>query len=105
MAIRKCHYHRPKSSHYRTYAQPLAYLELQCDMEGCTQPVSIWLNPEEVRDYERGSRLFYDDRFDVLKVDSRGLKISPRRFRISFRSLRRARDTRRTLKPQRKFKT
>ncbi len=76
MAMFTCLRHRPKGPHYRSYARPLAWLEPPCRGEGCTQVVLVWLDPEEVRDYERGSRLFYDADYNTLRVDGSGLSIA-----------------------------
>ena len=109
MAFCRCHHHRPEGPHHLTYTQPLTYLELLCSEAGCTQPASIWLNPEEVKDYERGSRLFYNETYDVFKVDSRGLNtIGPnllRWLRISFQPQRKAQNIKPGSKTQKKFET
>lgn len=73
MAIVSCLHHRPAEPHYYTYARLLAYLELPCTEGGCAERVIIWLNPEEVKDYERGTRLFYDADFNAIRVESSGL--------------------------------
>ena len=82
MARFNCLHHRPTHPHYRSYARPLAYLE-----QPCTEPTStcrgralVWLNPEEVKDYERGSRLFYDADLNALRVDGGGLTCVRPRF-------------------------
>ena len=109
MAYCSCFQHRPDGPHYRTYAQPPAWLELPCSVEGCTQKVSIWLNPEEVRDYERGSRLFYDADFNAFRVDDRGLNAARpdllRNFRTNVLSLRKTWGAKRVPRVRRKLKS
>lgn len=73
MAIFQCLHHRPTERHYRSYARPLAYLEQPCTEPGCTGRVVVWLDPEEVKDFERGSRLFHDAEYNALGVDDRDL--------------------------------
>lgn len=83
MAMFKCLHHAPDHPHYRTYARSLAYSKVLCSEEGCQQSVIIWLNPEEVNDYERGSRLFYDQDFNTLSVDGSGLRyLEPAPYRL-----------------------
>lgn len=79
----KCLHHAPDHPHYRTYARSSAYPKVLCSEEGCQQSVAIWLNPEEVNDYERGSRLFYDQDFNTLSVDGSGLSyLEPAPYRL-----------------------
>ena len=73
MAQFRCLHHRPTQPHYGSYARPPAYLELACTEKDCTHRVVVWLNPEEVKDYERGARLFYDADYSTVKVESSGL--------------------------------
>ena len=109
MAYCSCFQHRPDSPHYRTYAQPSTWLELPCSVGGCTQKVSIWLNPEEVKDYERGSRLFHDANFNAFRVDDRGLNTTRldllRYFQIKVRLLRKTQSAKRAPKAQKKLKS
>lgn len=73
MAYCRCLHHRPDEPHYHSYARPLAWLELRCSSEGCEEQVIVWLNPEEINDYERGSRVFHDADFNAFRVDDRGI--------------------------------
>ena len=91
MATFMCLHHRPEEPHYRAYARPLAHLELPCGAEACTHHARVWLDPEEARDYERGSRLFCDADFNMFRVDDGGLRdLEPalRLPRSNFRPLR-----------------
>lgn len=76
MAKFKCLKHLPEDSHHHTCAFPSGYPAIPhlCTEPGCDAPLLVWLNPEEVREYERGERRFWaSGDFSVLKVDDRGL--------------------------------
>ena len=73
-----------------TYVRLSAPLERPCAEAGCTEKIIVWLNPEEVNDYERGCRLFYDANFDTLRVGGSLRRFKPvpvRRARTNPRAL------------------
>lgn len=72
MAIVKClKDHAPTDAHQQTYVRPT--YDLPCDVAGCRHPAVIWLNPEEVMDYERGSRVFWESNsFTTMKAGDSG---------------------------------
>ena len=75
MALFACLHHRPRDPHHLTYVQLAAPLERPCAEADCKEHLVVWLNPEEVRDYERGCRRFYDVAFNTLTVEGSGLRV------------------------------
>jgi len=75
MAEVKCLQHQPHP--YHSYAFPTGYpfTPHRCTTPGCTTPPVIWLNPEEVKEYERGERRFQEtDSLETLRADNRGME-------------------------------
>ena len=75
MAEFKCLEHIPEDAHH-SCAFPPGYPASPhpCAEPGCDAPLLVWLNPAEVRAYERGERRFWaSGDLSVVKVDDRGL--------------------------------
>lgn len=77
MAIAKClKDHAPIDAHQQDYVRPT--YDLPCEIAGCSHPAVIWLNPEEVKDYERGSRVFWESSsFATMKAGDSGPERRP----------------------------
>lgn len=76
MAILKCLAHAPTERHRQDYVRPSH--DLSCSITGCTHPAVIWLNPEEVKDYERGSRVFWESSsFALMRAGDAGPRRRP----------------------------
>ena len=83
MAELKCRHHRSENSHQHNCAFPPGYpiTPYRCSEPGCPAAPLIWLNPEEVREYERGERRFWEaDSLMMFKADDRGLERHRRSF-------------------------
>ncbi len=69
MALIRCLNHAPTESFNHSFVNTLPYEESHCcSKSGCTAKPVIWLNPEEVRRYEDGTRTFQSSDFDSYKT-------------------------------------
>jgi hypothetical protein len=77
MAIARClTEHAPKEGHDRSYARPLKHRT--CSVAGCERPAVLWLNPEEAKEHERGTRIFWEpDTFATMRAADDGLSLAP----------------------------
>lgn len=77
MAEIKCLNHKPEHPHQHSYAFPVGYpiTPHRCKTQDCTTPPLIWLNPEEVKEHERGERRFQEvESWETLRADNRGVE-------------------------------
>lgn len=69
MALICCLNHPPTESFNNSFVNPLPYEEDHCcSKNGCNATPVIWLNPEEVRCHENGTRSFQCGDFDTFKT-------------------------------------
>ncbi len=76
MAKVLCLTHAPVENFDRNYVNTLPYEEDHCcEVARCAGKPVIWLNPEEVRAHERGTRLFQNNKFDNFKTQDTQVKL------------------------------
>lgn len=75
MAVLSCLDHRAvvQATSFDAYAWPAQ--DLRCGVAGCRKSLVIWLDPGELHEYERGTRIFWEaGSFTKVRVDHRPLE-------------------------------
>lgn len=77
MAVTRClEGHTTVQDSYRNYVRP--FQELTCEVAGCNHPAVIWLDPEEAREYEWGTRTFWEpNTFATMRASNHGVEMLP----------------------------
>lgn len=59
MALFQCsERHAPADAHHRMFGWPVR--DLRCGVDDCRNHAVVWLDPEELHDYELGARVFWE---------------------------------------------
>lgn len=77
MALARClKTHTPRDASCQRYIRPLQLLK--CEVANCEHSAVIWLDPEEVREYEWGTRTFWEpSTFATMRAGDLGVEMLP----------------------------